>query len=231
MSSPSTQRYYQYLIPLSMAFVLSFVGSSLLVNRIMYLGPFIVPGGMLIYPFVYFFGDIITEVYGYKISRNMLWWGLSAQLLFSIIMLLMIKIPQASFWHHQSAYETVFSPVPLYSLTCFLGTFVGGFVNIYIISKWKILLKGRFFWLRSIASTAVGESLFSVIALTPVFIVQATHLNHVFYIVISAYIVKFIFTIVSSVPATILVSMLKTAENCDAYDYNTNFNPFSLLIE
>lgn len=219
----------KYLPLISMLLVLSYFGSALLVNRIMVMGPFIVPGGMLLYPLVYFFGDVTAEVYGFKVSRNLLWFGLGCQLLFSLLMMWMIKIPPASFWHDQAAYDTVFNSVPIYAFTCLIGTIFGGFVNIYIISKWKLLLKGRYFWLRSLTSTTIGEFLFSTIALTPVFIFSDVSLGMALRISLSAYLLKFIFTILSTIPAMILVNILKKKEKMDVYD--TEFNPLSLSLD
>lgn len=219
------QHQFKCIPFIAMTFVLSMVGSSLLVNRVMVIGGFTVPGGILLYPLSYFFGDIIAEIYGYKIARHILWVALLWQLAFSILINIMLKIPPAPFWHNQAAYETVFGPTIIYCVSCLVGTVLGGFANIYAISKWKILVKGRYFWLRSIASTTIGEAVFSVVALTPVFINSHTF-GTIAKIVICSYVFKLIYTIIMSPFIVIFSNFLKKYENIDVYDYGINYNPF-----
>lgn len=220
---------YKFIALISMIFVLSMVGSSLLVNRIVTINIFLVPGGILLYPLSYSLGDILSEVYGYKLARHILWCGIICQLMFSLTMDVMLKIPAASFWHNQSAYETVFNPVIVYCVSCLIGTILGGFANIYAISKWKILFRGRFFGARSITSTALGEAIFSIVALTPVFIFEQ-NFSTTLRIVISAYIFKIIYALLIAPIAVIIVKKLKEVEGVDVYDYDTNFNPFQFGV-
>ncbi|MFN7097955.1 MAG: VUT family protein, partial [Gammaproteobacteria bacterium] len=113
------------------------------------------------------------------------------------------------------------------SLGTIVGAFASEFANVYILSKLKILMTGRLFWVRSLTSTAIGEFVLLLISMAIGFYghASAKELTHLLF---SAYIFELIFTIIAVFPLTLLVRFLKKSEEVDVYDYNTDFNPFSL---
>jgi len=230
VSLESKEKKYRYLVFLSMFFITEMLVSAIAVKRAIVIGPFIEPGGILIFPLTYFFSDIITEVYGYSMSRHILWCGLACQFLFSIIILIIMKLPAAPFWHNQKSFEDIFGHMLFYCITTTVGTMVGGFVNIYIVSKFKIIMKGKYFWLRSLGSSTIGEFLFSVIALTPLFI-QSISIQDAFKIAVDAYLFKVLYGLIAVIPASFIVSFLKQKEQADIYDLDINYNFFKFSID
>lgn len=228
---PSIKGHHTYkcLLLISMLFITDLIVSAIAVKRVILVGPLMEPGGILIFPLTYFLSDIITEVYGYKIARQILWFGFLCQFIFSLLIISIIQLPAAPFWHDQKAFETVFGHLIIYCFTTTLGTLFGGFLNIYIISKFKILLKGKYFWIRSLLSTSVGELIFSVVALTPLFL-NSVGIEKSLWIALSAYLFKLSYGIIAVIPSSILVKILKRIENVDIYDFETNFNPLKLEV-
>jgi len=222
----STENHaYRFLIPISMLFIITLIASALAIHRTIQIGSFIEPGGILIYPLTYFFSDIIAENYGYKISHQILFYGLIFQFIFSIIMNLLLYIPATPSWHDQTAFEIVFKPLLLYSTMTSFGTLIGGHINIAAISRWKKLVQGRYFWIRSLTSSCIGEAVFTIIALPAIFI--GTHnLHETMKIVWDAYLFKLVYGVVAIIPSTILVSIIKKIEGCDFYDHSIQYNPF-----
>lgn len=217
--------HYKYIIVISMFFITIMLASALAVHRVFMLGPFVEPGGILLFPLTYFISDIIAEVYGYKISRQILWYGLSCQFAFALMMSFVMHLPAAPFWHGQVAFDTVFGPLLAYCIATTIGMFIGDFCNIYIISKWKILLRGKWFWLRSLGSTSIGEGVFTIVALYSIFgELSAQHMA--LKLVFDAYILKLIYGCFLTIPATILVTILKKIENTNIYENGIGFNPF-----
>lgn len=210
-----------------MLFITLMLASAILVNRILDFHGIFEPGGILVFPLTYFFGDIIAEVYGYKISRHILWCGLFCQFIFALLIYFVLKLPVSPFFHSDSAFHVLLSHLPEYALTFTIGTIAGGFLNIYLVSKFKILCLGKYFWIRSLTSTGFGEALFTIITLSPILLMHNS-LSHVIQILISAYIFKLCYGFVFIVPASLLTYFLKRSEQIDVYDYGTNFNPFIL---
>ena len=107
-------------------------------------------------PFYYYLTDLLTEVYGYKYARQATWMMFFCCIIFSSIITLIIKSPPSAYsGDYNFAFGHLFR-------TTFGGTFVtiltSTFVNSYIISKWKILIRGKYFWLRSLGASGIGEA-------------------------------------------------------------------------
>jgi queuosine precursor transporter len=182
---------------------------------------------VLYFPFTYIISDIITEVYGYASARRILWYTLFASVLAGIFYQIAVAVPAAPFFDDGPAYKTVFGVIPRVLLGGWLAIFIGDISNNYVLAKLKVMTKGRFLWLRIIASTVVGQFLntavFYVIALGGVM-----SGNVLFEGIIAGWIMK---TMVETllVPVTyLIVNKVKKFEGVDYYDKDTNFNPFSM---
>jgi uncharacterized integral membrane protein (TIGR00697 family) len=182
-----------------------------------------------ILPLTFFCSDVITEVYGYKLSRQIIWAGICCELIFAIICAELSKLPSPSYWQYSFAYNEVLGKLPRIFLAGFIGRVCGLFSNIYIISKWKILLKGKSFWLRSLGSSAVGEAVFTILSVLIIF-TGTLSFPKIFSIIILAYFYKLIFSPLAIIPATICANFLKKSESVDVYDSSTNFNPFKIAL-
>jgi len=186
--------------------------------------------GVLFFPISYFFGDVLTEVYGYARDRRTVWAGFGALLFASLMSMVIVKLPPADFWaDKQAAVETIFGSTPRIVAASITAFWCGSFVNSYILAKLKILTQGRWLWLRTIGSTVCGELvdsvLFYVIAFAGVWTVQ-----ELITVTATQYVLKSTWEVIAT-PATYrLVGFLKRVEQEDWYDRNTNFTPFSLSV-
>jgi len=223
--NPATTRSYRYFDLVAMLFVAVLLISNTVGGKILQVGPLSLPGGILVFPISYIFGDVLTEVYGYRASRRIIWSGLALNFLMSMMYVLVGALPQASFWPHQEAYNTILGQVPRIVLASMIAYFCGEFSNSYVLAKMKILTRGRWLWTRTIGSTIVGEGIdtlvFVLIAFSGVFPPGA-----ILRIVISNYVVKVAYEVLATPLTYKVVGFLKTREKEDYYDYNTNFNPF-----
>ena len=75
-------------------------------------GGFTFGAGVLFFPISYVFGDILTEVYGYAMSRRIIWSGFAGLFLMVIFYEIAQLLPPAPFWEHQKAFETTLAHVP-----------------------------------------------------------------------------------------------------------------------
>src|SRR3989339_262682 len=63
------------LIPIAIIFTMALLVSNTVASKIIGIGSFVFTGGIIIFPISYIFGDVLTEVYGYKESRKVIWSG------------------------------------------------------------------------------------------------------------------------------------------------------------
>ena len=184
--------------------------------------------GVLFFPFSYFFGDVLTEVYGYARDRRVVWSGFGALLFAAAMSAVVVHLPAADFWRdRQAAVEQVFGSTPRIIAGSIVAFWSGSFVNSYVLARLKVLTAGRWLWTRTIGSTLCGEAVDSVLfytiafggVWTPAQLLQVT---------LTQYVLKSAWEVVMT-PATYrLVGFLKRAEHEDYYDRATNFTPFSL---
>jgi hypothetical protein len=188
------------------------------------LGPLVLTGGVIIFPFCYILGDVLTEVYGYARARRVIWTGFAAQLLMVAAYGIVIALPSADFWPHQEAIKTVLGQVPRIVAASLIGYLVGGFLNSLVLAKMKIWTSGRLLWARTIGSTIVGQSadsfLFVFVAFGGVF--SASDLMST---ALSIFAFKTAYEILATPLTYVLVGSLKRRESIDHYDTKTNFTP------
>jgi len=192
--------------------------------------PVIVDAGTILFPISYIFGDVLTEVYGFRRSRRVIWTGFSLLAFSSLIILLMRVLPGAPSWESsggRDAYDMAFSGmfsggIVIASLVAY---WIGEFSNSVILAKLKVRTRGRWLWLRTITSTLVGEGLDSLI-----FILIATALGVFLWsdfvsLVLTNYVLKVLIE-VGMTPITYqIIRKLKKAEQEDYYDTHTRFSP------
>lgn len=217
----------RYLEIITGIFVAVVIVSNIASTKILLLGPFTFDGGTILFPVSYIFGDILTEVYGYKASRRVIWTGFLSCLAMSLVIWIVGILPPAADWPYQEAYRNLLMLTPRIALASLIAYAAGEFSNSFILAKMKIWTEGRFLWTRTIGSTIVGEgvdtALFCVIAFAGVL---PGHL--LASVIVSNYIFKVGVEILAT-PATYqAVGFLKDREDLDVYDIGTNFNPFSL---
>lgn len=220
-------KLYKCIIFLSVFYFACFIESAVLAHRLILIGNIVGSAATFIFPITYLCSDIVAEIYGYKVARQLIWCGLLCEILFAVSINLLIKLPAPIDWKLKSDYDIVLSPLLRICVSSFVSMGTGSFINIYLLTKWKILLKGRFFWLRSLLSSTIGELVFTVIAVLIIFYGNVP--NHsLFNIMVTSYLFKVIFSPFAVLIANEFVRIIKKIENVDIYDYGTNFNPFKL---
>ncbi|HLF25872.1 MAG TPA: queuosine precursor transporter [Anaerolineae bacterium] len=193
--------------------------------------------GTLLFPISYIFGDVLTEVYGYRRSRRVIWVGFGAAALMSGVLWLVSRLPGEANWQTnvgEAAYTAVLGSLSSGAIiiASLAAYFAGEFSNSIVLAKMKVAMQGRYLWARTISSTLIGEWIDSAI-----FVLMATLLGatgFVWEIALSLIVANYIFKVCIEVimtPATYrIVNFLKRAEHEDYYDVDTDFNPFKLEL-
>jgi len=208
-------------------FAICLLISNILATKIILIGPWAAPAGVLIFPIAYIINDVIVEVWGYQKARLIIWSGFAVNLLAAIFFTLAIVVPAAPFWQNQIAFSTILGSTPRIIVASLLAYLTGSFLNAFVMSKVKVLMKGRDFSVRAILSTLVGEAADSFI-----FIIIAFAGNLPFNVLIGMIFtqatIKTIYEIVI-LPFTILVvNWVKKVEGIDTFDESISYNPFSI---
>lgn len=217
---------YKYLSFLLMFYMTLKLTTVVLIYKIIYIGPFLATASTLIMPFWFVVGDLITEVYGYRVARHAIWMAVICQFVFAGFCLFALNMASPVGWEGQEAYQQVLGKLHLVTMGSFLAIISGAFLNAYALSKWKILLRGKYFWLRSLGSCIVGEFIFTVVAYAVEF-VGHTEIKIVLGLMTVSFFTKMVFTPLLIIPSMYVAAYLKRSEGVDAYDTDVKYNPFS----
>ncbi len=208
-------------------FVTCLITANVIAVKLIDLFGWIVPAGVLIFPLSYVTGDVLTEVYGYRQARRVIWLGFICNAVVVVAVWLGQILPPAGFWDGQTAYERILGYTPRLLVASFAAYLVGEFTNSFVLAKMKVATRGRWLWMRTIGSTLVGQGLDSI-----VFIVLAFAGSMPGMVLAAAVVTQWLVKTTYEVAATPLtyavVGYLKRREGVDVYDHETSFNPLSI---
>ena len=210
---------------LGVVYVTCLLLSNLVAGKLIAVGGLVLPAAAILFPVTYIFGDIFTEVYGFRNSRLVIWLGFACNLLAVGVYLLAVWLPHPEFWTGQAAYETVFSTTPRVLFASLAGYLFGEFSNAIVLSKLKVVMNGRRLWVRTIGSTIVGEAFDTVIFITLVFrgTVAADVLLQM---ILLQYAWKVAYEVVLTPATYAAVRKLKGIEGIDVYDRGIRYGLF-----
>lgn len=187
--------------------------------------------GTLLFPVSYIFGDVLTEVYGYRRSRRVIWIGFGALALMGAVLWLVSRLPGEVNWQATTGdamYTAILGGVSnggiiIASLAAY---FIGEFTNSIVLAKMKVATQGRWLWVRTIGSTLVGEGVDSIgfVLIASAFGVFPWEIA--FSLIVSNYIFKVAIEVIMTPITYRVVGFLKHAEREDYYDVDTDFSPF-----
>lgn len=185
--------------------------------------------GMLAAPVALMIMDIIVEIFGYKIAKQIFWASMLTQGIFCFICAALAYLPDPNAVPGGTSaidYHAVLGPLPRIFTSCFIAILLGVWVNSRLLAKWKLLLNGRYFWLRSIGASGIGDGIFVVLS-TFLANVGDIPLHLLRRFLVTNYLIELVALIILAPIATICMNLLKRILK----DYLTetprlNFNPF-----
>jgi queuosine precursor transporter len=201
--------------------------SNILATKILMIGPWAAPAGVLIFPITYILNDVITEVWGFSKARLIIWSGFAINLIAVLFFTVGIAVPGAPFWQGQEAFQTVLGNTPRIAVASLCAYLAGSFLNAFIMSKMKVKTNGKGFSTRAILSTLFGESADSIIFITIAFAgifpvgVLAT-------MILTQAMIKTVYEILVLPLTLFVVKHIKRVENTDTFDTDLSYNPFKL---
>lgn len=257
ITATATPRCYKYLDLVTALFVTALLVSNIASSAklvdwgVSLLGlPLAFDAGTLLFPISYIFGDVLTEVYGYRRSRRVIWIGFGCAALMGVTLWLVARLPGDPAWGGyvaeqipgaaasgadpvtigNSAFGAILGGVSsmaiiVASLAAYLA---GEFSNSYVLARMKVLTQGRHLWARTIGSTLIGQAVD-----TTIFVLAATLLGvfppaAALSLIVANYIFKVAVEVLATPVTYRVVNSLKRREDEDYFDVGTDFNPFTL---
>lgn len=227
MSHLSSRQYSAWFVIVVAVFVTCLLIANIIAVKLVNIAGLIMPAGIIIFPISYICGDVLTEVYGYRRARQVIWLGFACNLLAVSAIWIGQVLPGAAFWEAQGAYERILGFTPRLLIASFCAFLIGEFANSVVLAKMKVLTAGRMLWLRTIGSTIIGQGLDSLIfilitfwgLIPPLELFSAVGTQWWFKVAYEALITPLTYAV---------VNFLKQKEGLDVFDRDISFNPVSL---
>ena len=218
---------HKYLGILGMIWVTFLLVGLFTSLKTFYIGAYVFSVGAIAYPFVYIFADIFTEVYGYRVTRKIVWTGFASMLLAGALASIYSYVPNPNFEYNE-AFNLIFRAAPIVAVAFTVAFFTGEITNSYVVAKMKILTKGRFIGARLVLSTFLGQTVDNSIAFFSVFYFAGWFtMAEIIPLTISTVVFCTAWEIIALPITQKVIKIIKQKEGIDTYDHGTNFSPFS----
>jgi uncharacterized integral membrane protein (TIGR00697 family) len=206
-------------------FVTCLLLSNIIAGKLIVILHWAVPAAIVIFPITYLFGDVLTEVYGFKKTRLVIWTGFAMNFFMVAIFWLVIILKYPSFFKEQTSYKTVLAMTPRIVLASLIAYLFGEFINSTVLSVMKKRTKGRWLWTRTIGSTIAGQGIDSLIFISIAFSFTYPW-GIVFQMILVQWILKTAYEIIATPFMYLIVHFIKKKEGIDTFDYGVKYNPF-----
>lgn len=208
-------------------FTVCLIVANIIEQKLIRIGPIEATAGLLIFPVSYIVNDLIAEVWGYRKARLIIWYGFAMNFLAVIIFRLSIWVPGSENFTHGDAFDLVLGNTLRITLASFAAFLVGSFLNAYVMSKMKILQRGRGFSIRAVVSTIIGEGADSIVFFTLAFY-AIIPTKDMLVLVATQTAMKTAYEIIILPLTNVIVKRVKKIEGVDVYDDDISYNPLKI---
>lgn len=217
---------------MAVLFIVCLITSNFFVPRVWQVGslPLQLSGAVLLFPVSYIINDCLTEVYGYRKARFVIWIAFLLSAFVAVMSTLVCLLPEPIEEGSREvarSFNSLFMMVPKTTCASLLAFICGSTFNAFIMSKMKVRSKGRGFGVRAILSSVGGELLDSCIFFPIVFWGMMSP-KAILTMVCTQVCVKTLYEILILPVTAQVVKVLKRKEGTDTYDVNISYNPFKL---
>ena len=189
-------------------FVSLLIVSNILAGKLLQIGDWVLPAGILAYPLTFLISDTIAEVYGRKTTTRIIWVGFATSLLMVLIIYMASIFPAAPFWENQEAFDLILGSVPRIVLASMVAYLVSQYHDVIAFHFWKNFTNGRYLWLRNNASTMMSQAVDTVLFVTIAF-AGTLDFSVIINMILTQYVVKILIAIVDTPLVYVLVSQVR----------------------
>ena len=111
------------------------IAANLLETKVIQVGDLTVTAGLLVFPVSYIINDCISEVWGFRKARLIIWSGFAMNFFVVALGMVAVALPSASFWEGEEHFNFVFGMAPRIVVASLLAFLVGSFLNAYVMSR------------------------------------------------------------------------------------------------
>lgn len=213
------------LVFLSMLYLLCDIGGPILGRKVVMMPWGIMLGSTVFGAICSVLEDVIAEVYGYKIARQIFVTTLLSSFIFALLFYFILYLKSPPNWNGFIHYNFVFSQVPFREIWALFATIISWRINIYLLLKWKFLLAGKYFFLRTIGASLIGTILFIIFAAPVTIILKNVHnLHELISLVCWSFLSRMTLIILISYPGQIIVNIIRAVEHIEVFAKNTKFH-------
>ena len=146
------------LLIVTALFVTSYLVSNVMAVKVISLfGFFYFDAGTITFPFAYMLGDVLTEIWGYRTARKVIWMTFFCNILMVVCTQIGVWLPSPDYLAETAnAYDHIFTYVPHIVVASLTGFLLGELSNAWLMEKIKEKTKGKRLWVRTIGSSAVA---------------------------------------------------------------------------
>lgn len=139
-------------------FVTSYLVSNVMAVKVISLfGLFYFDAGTIVFPFAYMLGDVLTEIWGYRTARKVIWMTFICNVIMVLCTQLGVWLPSPDYLDATAeSYNTIFTYVPRIVVASLAGFLLGELSNAWLMERIKHMTRGRYLWVRTIGSSMVG---------------------------------------------------------------------------
>ncbi len=227
-TNTSAPRVTSLLLVLAALFITLLITSNVTAVKIIQVGGRILPAAIILFPITYILGDVLTEVYGFRLARRVIWLGFLCNAVAVAGFWAGGLLPAAPFWTDQGAYDAILGYTPRLLIASFAGYMVGELSNSIILSRLKLATQGRWLWTRTIGSTVVGQGVDSAVFITAAFAGTAAGEN-LMELLLTQWAIKVLYEVAATPLTYAVITYVKRYEGIDTYDNEVSFNPLAFL--
>lgn len=221
------EKYSTSFLLMAVAFTVCLITSNLFATKVFSLGWGInLPGAVIIFPISYILNDCLSEVWGYRKARLVIWTAFAANLLVVLLGQVVVWLPAASFWDGGEHFDYMFNMAPRVAFASLLAFLAGSTLNAFVMSKMKVADQGRRFGVRAILSSVAGELLDSLIFMPIAFFGSPVKMLATMMVFQVSF--KLVYEIVILPLTSYVVRRVKASEGIDVFDQGISYNPFKL---
>lgn len=206
VENPSKNHEFNYLVIITAILVTCYLTSNLMAVKIINVfGYSWFDAGTIIFPIAYMLGDVLTEIWGYKVAKKVIYLTFICNIIMTIFTYIGVLMPSPSYLSGiENAYNTIFTFTPRILIASLIGFLIGELSNAKTMEVVKNITKGKYLFIRTILSSIVGyifdTGLFVIIAFLGVI-----SINDIIMMIIAQYFIKVIIESIFATPIAYLV--------------------------
>jgi len=210
-----------------MLFTVCLIVANIVGQKLITVGGIDITAGLLIFPITYILNDLIAEVWGYRKMRLIIWSAFMLNFFAVLVFRISIWAPASPHFQFQQAFKIVLHNSERIAVASFIAFLFGSFLNAYVMSKMKIMQRGKNFSIRAVVSTIVGEGADSLVFFTIAFTGIISR-HQLILLILTQTALKTAYEIVALPLTNYVVNRVKKYEKTNVFDNKVSYNPFKI---